>query len=591
MSISELFIEQYRVGLGQISCRDFATINGLYNQIQNASPGDVLSLDASKNLVCSVFSPTGTLQEGSNIAISTVGNATTIAVTNNIDVSGVTINDYIMPVGIGTPNQAICVPFVGNQLTFQTVGGGGGGVSSVTSEDPNITITPTTGDVTVALNPILDLEQLTINGYTMPTSIGTSGQVIGVQALSNQLVFIDNGGGGGAVDSIASANSNINVSNPTGNITLTLEADLTNINTISCSNVTNVGTAQFGVLESNNIHSGYVIENAGVNKIVCGCTDGDVLLNLFSTDGVNNYLTEISSQYVVADNIQGANIAMLTNNNTDILYSLPKTAGTSGKLIAWPASGSQLQWVDETPQGAIDNTDNNLVVTANGNDVTINLATDIILKDATASLRIDNNDSSANYITITPFAFNFQTEDTYLLMNGAQCNFTQPSVANPIEFIFNLGTVGSPNLYAVSCIFQQSGTAKLIIADWSANGPLPITGTKSVLTSQPVSLNNQSLNLNPNYFNQPYILACITSSLKVGNYTGSTYNTQNAFFYGSIYLYKDNSNNLFMDIRINQIGPPTNIFTTVFTDGQYYSFEYDPYYEGTGNIKAIYHMP
>jgi len=225
--------------------------------------------------------------------------------------------------------------------------------------------------------------------YSLPSIAGAPGDVLTWPTIGNQLIW-QSGGGGMAISSITGTTNQIWANNgitpvSSGNATLSFPTGSNGLifsdNIVTNGNSGNsfVGLSAFsapGFFGTNNVgmgsNVGVACETTSQNNVVIGHNAGSNSFNnnnIILGAGANVTAPSTSNQIVLGANthttlsIPGMGIDYgVTSPNTLSLsgdlavqsgtanqYKLPTVAGTSGQVMTWPSSGSQLNW--STPSG------------------------------------------------------------------------------------------------------------------------------------------------------------------------------------------------------------------------------------------------
>jgi hypothetical protein len=225
--------------------------------------------------------------------------------------------------------------------------------------------------------------------YSLPNIAGAPGDVLTWPTIGNQLIW-QSGGGGMTISSITGTTNQIWANNgitpvSSGNATLSFPTGSNGLifsdNIVTNGNSGNsfVGLSAFsapGFLGTNNVgmgsNVGVACETTSQSNVVIGHNAGSNSFfnnNIILGAGANVTAPSTSNQIVLGANthttlsIPGMGIDYgVTSPNTLSLsgdlavqsgtanqYKLPTVAGTSGQVMTWPSSGSQLNW--STPSG------------------------------------------------------------------------------------------------------------------------------------------------------------------------------------------------------------------------------------------------
>jgi len=327
------------------------------------------------------------------IAVNTQGGTATVSLPNSVVFpSSATVpilnvnNSYTMPSSIGTPGQILSVPTTGSTLVWANdiVGN----VNSVIAGSPNMVISPTTGNVIVNLSESVDITTLTINNsYVMPSSIGTSGQVLSVPNSGNTLVWSSDAGG--TVDSVTAGNSNVVVNPTSGNVVVSLSDNV---------NIPNLTINSSYVLPSTigNIGDTLVVQS-GTNVLEFAPNEGSGVTGLLNTD---NQITLSGSTGNVtvglADNIQ---VETLYINNGSADYFLPNVQGNVGDTMVIQSGSNQLIWAPNEGSGVTSLTagqDGNINLDANTGNIIIGLSNAISVNGLTLNSKTFQNPTTGS---------------------------------------------------------------------------------------------------------------------------------------------------------------------------------------------------
>ena len=384
MSIRDLFTGTYLTGLGRISPSDFGTINGLYDQIQNASTGDVISVDANKNLVCSTITPSGTLVSGSNINIVSNANSHTISTVENpifnqlsvssgVTAESINLTNNLVVGNLTYPNSSTGVvngdvlSFDNGNIIFSTPSSSG----TIQGTDNEIIVTQNGNDSIISIaNPLIlnqiESSQLLVGDLQYPnTSLNLN---------NNDVLTFQNG----AIEFLPPQTQNLNITG-TNNIDVVQNGDDVTIslnNLINLNNTINIDAITgplVTIIETDNSNKSLIapdsitiqsLENTSVTTFSQLTSDNIILKN-----SISNTQSSIDSNIGISS-FQIRVTEPITNN---IMYVLPTTQPSPNQILS-AVTQTELGWVTLDPnQGiqGIQSTD--LDVTLNSGIATINL--------------------------------------------------------------------------------------------------------------------------------------------------------------------------------------------------------------------------
>lgn len=292
-------------------------------------------------------------------------------------------------------------------------GAGGGAVDSVVSNDVNIVINPTTGNVVVSLNNDINVNQITTaqntNPFTNVVPAQGDTQYLSINPNNNQLSWAVGQGVAGisnvvgtAEQIISTVNNNIasiSLSNPltlAGPMNtlagLLTAGDLTCEGNLSISNFTNPWNTQptidnqvlacttDGVLEWVNNNVGVATLAGTANQINVNNPTGDVILS-FPND-------------MMVDNLELQQLTITgTTENLGIINNPFQTSvpPANGQILSCVVNGDvqTLEWVENNASGVSSLTagaSNNIVVNQNTGAVTVDLAGNITTNAVTTTV-------------------------------------------------------------------------------------------------------------------------------------------------------------------------------------------------------------
>lgn len=346
-----------------------------FSNMQNPWPtqgnsGQILTSNGQGDLYWSNGGGSG----GGSVSQIETNTPNTVTITNpngpivTIDVTG-TGGGSITQLTTNTPDTVTITNPDGPIVTIDVTGGGSSGVSQLTSTDPNIHLSSATGDVSIAINPQLTIEELyvnpttttnilsvsnggvllegdvIVNGYSLPSINGNAGEVLSSNS-NGTCTWIPMGGGSGSITQISSANNLISVSNPTGpNVTLTASNDPV-LNSLTVNPLgTELLVSGAGIALSGSVTiNGYMMpETNGQNgQFLSSNTNGVAAWeNLTSTDGniVINQGTQLSLnpsigvEAISITNPDDATLLAITSDTCSMMVSSQTTGNESIRLV------------------------------------------------------------------------------------------------------------------------------------------------------------------------------------------------------------------------------------------------------------------
>jgi hypothetical protein len=172
----------------------FTIDNKTFQMPTEGSPNQVLTLDSSNNMIWStnqasgITAINGTINE---ITADTSNNVCTLSLPNTVAINTLTLNSKtFQDPTTGNPTQILSLDSSNNMIWVNDTAGTG--VASINNSDGNISISSPTGDITLDLATSIAVENITIglapNNYAMPSSIGTNGQILGINGTTIQWV-------------------------------------------------------------------------------------------------------------------------------------------------------------------------------------------------------------------------------------------------------------------------------------------------------------------------------------------------------------------------------------------------------------------
>jgi hypothetical protein len=499
------------------------------------------------------------------INTNTAGGTTTISLPDEVIFPGsaniptLNINSsYTMPSTIGTAGQVLSVPNSGSTLIWSS--DAGGTVDSVTGSS-NINVNPNTGNVVVSLNPNLELTSLSINSsYTMPSNIGTAGQVLGVS--NGLLEFINQSE---SINQITNTDNNLNITNESGDVTINLSNGISingfTLNGKTFQNPTTGSENQVLSLDSNNnmvwstdTLGGVQTINCSDNNINVNQPSGNVTLSLSSTVDIQNLeinnksfqnptsgnanqsLTLDNSNnmiwsYVVNDVSCNDNNINVSNPNGSVVLSLSSTVNISnleinGKTFENPSLGSTGQvlvldsnnnmvWGSDALGGvtSINNSDGNISVSNPTGTVTLDLATSIAVENITIGLAPDTYampstigsngqilgiaGTTVQWVNDTQGNFTVQGTENEINSNTVNdvCTLSLPPIVSfPGDVYIGTGTLNSDNITNLNGISTGSLSCSGGLSMYNCNFQSPSLGTNGSVLTIDTSTNPFSLN-------------------------------------------------------------------------------------------------
>ena len=143
---------------------------------------------------------------------------------------GTSPNSYIFPFNNRpTQGQVLAATDGNGDLGWVTIGSGGGGIIGITNTDGNLTTSEANNIVTINLADTVDVptvisDQIQVGTeYTLPKTAGPTGYVLSANGLGGLCQWQSAGAGGmTGVSSIFSSDGNVLVSNPTGDVDITI---------------------------------------------------------------------------------------------------------------------------------------------------------------------------------------------------------------------------------------------------------------------------------------------------------------------------------------------------------------------------------
>jgi hypothetical protein len=465
------------------------TINNSYVMPSNiGTAGQVLSVPNSGSTLVWSSDAGGTVDSvtgSSNINVNPNTGNVVVNLSESVDITTLTINSsYVLPSTIGNVGDTLVVQSGTNVLEFAP--NEGSGVTGLLNTDNQITLSGSTGNVTVGLADNIQVETLYINNgsadYFLPNVQGNVGDTMVIQSGSNQLIWAPNEGSG--VTSLTSGqDGNINLDANTGNIIIGLSNAISvnglTLNSKTFQNPTTGSPDQKLALDSNNNMVWINDTSGGVNSI--GNTDNNIVFSaptgtvtcaLNSTVNIENLevnssafqnpnsgnpnqsLTLNSSNNMVWTNI----VNSISNTDTNISVSNPDgsvvlglnstvnienlqinsktfenpSLGSTGQVLVLD-SNNNMVWGSDALGGVteINNSDGNISVSNPTGIVTLDLATSIAVENITIGLA-PNNYAMPSSIGTSGQILGI-TGTTVQWVNDTQGNFTVQGTENEIN--------------------------------------------------------------------------------------------------------------------------------------------------------------
>ena len=514
--------------------------------------------------------------EGIN-AVTSGGNCTLsfsgTALIPELEING----NYTLPTTDGSNNQVLTTNGSGT-VTWQD-GGGGSGVSSLTGTDNQISVSSSTGDITLSLPSTVDIGTLNIGGsYTMPTDPGTSNQYIAYNALgcvwtdlpvidvqgtalqiqvvpsdgtytvgfpsevnipqleinsayslpttdgtSNQVLTTDgmgsvtwqNGGGGGGVTSLTGTTNEISVSASTGDITLSLPSTV-NIDELEINSAytlpTTDGTSGYTMITNGSGTLSWAPNSGGIVSI--NGTNNQILVSGASESPTIGFAELITFPNVVTfSNGDTYSVQVQCNNSADEFdiagdlyvggtidvygqYTLPDTAGTTGQTLV-NNGDSTVSWSTLNDTGIflapfsdhINGTDSNVSFARSGSICTFNGVINFISTggdDNRAQIALSDTEDSASTFWINSTTPTFTGSDTSDYAVIGQVIYTDNISEDPFGSAPLVCDVSVSNSDQVTlCYVMNVATGAPFTSNNMTSWTLTINGT--FITNHPVS--------------------------------------------------------------------------------------------------------
>ena len=289
-----------------------------------------------------------------NVGIVEVSLASTLTGLTSVTTANLVVGPNTFPTTTGTAAEVLSTNGAG-VLSWVPMSGGGGGIVSVTGVANQITAVTASEAVTVGLAPnitgITSLEcgALNAGGNAYPANAGAPGQVLGTNG-SGTLSWVS---GGGAIDSITSSNSLLNVATVAGAVTLTASETPT-FTSVTAANATLGGTfyptaaGTSGQILTANGTGGATWEDGGGASGVSSITAGPSLTVSAAT---GNVTIDLSSNIgsTVATFAQGTISALFSENsylcpninNTGTYVKFPNSLPSVPSILTVNGSGTQ----------------------------------------------------------------------------------------------------------------------------------------------------------------------------------------------------------------------------------------------------------
>jgi hypothetical protein len=330
---------------------------------------------------------TGTVTQVTGDSNFNVSNQTTtpaISLASNVGIQNLTINSaYTLPTTLGNANQVLGVPVSGTALVWKDDSAGTGTVTQVTG-DSNFSVSNQTTTPAISLASNVGIQNLTINSaYTLPTTLGSANQVLGVPVSGTALVWKNDSAGTGTVTQVT-GDSNFNIINTTTTPYVTLSGNV---------NIPNLGATLLHINDSsNNPTFNFPVLSASPNLnniMVVGYGGGS------SFTPITSLLTNTDSNVSITSTMLGtASINLNTNVNivnlqVNSAYGFPSAIGSPNQVLSVPATGTYLEWSDNGSGSgtvtSVTSANSNISVTNTTTTPQLTLANDIEVNNLVAN--------------------------------------------------------------------------------------------------------------------------------------------------------------------------------------------------------------
>jgi hypothetical protein len=299
--------------------------------------GQVLEYNGTDLIWATPASGGGTIVGSSNIGVSTVGNTSTISLNPNISVTGIDIANYKMPSAAGTIDQVLNLG-PSNEIIWRTFA-----LDDIQGSQ-NIDVSIAGYLATVSLNPDLNISSLQIGNYNMPTTAGTTGQILALNA-SNDVTWVNPPTGSGSIQ--GSLNVDVNTVGNVSTISLPPEIELQSGSLTVTSNQTDVMITQGQIIMAVNTQNSYSLPQVRGTlgqTLILSDSNGTVSWGspgaTFNVSGDVFYLIETTQQYQLIRSGVPVHISVVSNIVT-ISISCNQSTGI-GALVGPSQSASAI---------------------------------------------------------------------------------------------------------------------------------------------------------------------------------------------------------------------------------------------------------
>lgn len=444
------------------------TVNdkGIIEHIQSGSNGGITSISSSNtNISTNVSGNNATLELNNNLNINNLTLGTNPQ-TNTLNNTSMNIND------VSTFDNCVVAS---NQIQITNPQG------TTTITPTNIQVSDQSGATTtnissnlIATNQVdtksfsmLDSSATVL--YTLPTGAPSAGQVL-VGVGGPQLIWETLQTGG--IQTLSSNNNNININNLGSTATVTLNDTLTSMNSIvfTPDSIQTCEIKKDGVKVNNSTDNrSIVMDGTGFSVNDANNILNSVLTNSSLTISNANDSTSLTTTSFRNKEINTPQLNMIDPAYGSIQYTLPNF-GLAGKVLAMPASGTTLEWID---QGMYAGGTNINIDTSAGTLATINL-NDIVQLTDNGNINIGTG-TQTSVITKSNIVL---TDSSNPVMPAGPAGPTAPQTANQCNI--------STNLIQIT---NQMGTSTLNPSSLSIND-----NTSNSTNITPTSINTNMIN-------------------------------------------------------------------------------------------------
>jgi hypothetical protein len=363
------------VAINTLGARQLGIISNTFDEALFTFP-QVPNTPANNNILVTVnngtsyatsnFSTINTLLTNTDNNISITNNASNIAQINlasSVNIPTLSVNSaYTMPTNIGSANQVLSVGPTGSTLVWTNGGGTGGGITSISNTDGNLSISNSPPNALINMSsdiniPNLGATTLRINDSNKNTQFNFP--ILSANPENNSILIAQTGG------SSTFQNINALLTNTDGNISITATIDgsanidlNTNVDIVNLS-VNNAYTMPSTIGSTNQVLS-------------VGSTGSTLTWTTPTSSGGVDYIYGTTNQITVSANTGNVTLSLPSLINADSINSLgftngnitfPNVLGNQGQILAVDAG--IIQFVDPPNIISILGTTNQISV-ANG---------------------------------------------------------------------------------------------------------------------------------------------------------------------------------------------------------------------------------